>query len=137
MSHRRIAPPDDPARALMKNVALDIGKEVVAYIEWMYPQAVSATSSTFGLSVRNSIANEIVAATDFMVARGGDEAAILAWLADRKHHRREMKRRVAHIRDTDYEDVRAKIAASPDPDKAFWDEFEKFENGSTFDSAED
>ena len=87
--------------------------------------------------MRNSIHNEIVAAIDFMQKADSDEAKILARLAERKRHRREMKRRTAHLRDTDYEATRAKIAASPDPDKAFWDEFEKFETGSALDSDED
>lgn len=57
-----IAVAEDPAKALVKAVALDIGKQIVAYIEVMYPEAITATSSTFKLSVRNSIYNEIMAA---------------------------------------------------------------------------
>lgn len=57
--------PGEPAsgvpRDLLKSLAMDIGKEVASYIERQYPEAVEATSSTFLLSVRNCIHNEIVA----------------------------------------------------------------------------
>jgi hypothetical protein len=46
---------------MFKAIAMDIGKEVATYIEVMYPEAVKAASSTFLLSVRNTIYNEIVA----------------------------------------------------------------------------
>ena len=46
------------SRELVKEIAMDVGKDVCAYIEWMYPKAVEATSSTFLLSVRNSIHNQ-------------------------------------------------------------------------------
>jgi hypothetical protein len=44
----------------IKAVAMDIGKNVSCYIEVMYPESVKASSSTFLLSVRNSIYNEIM-----------------------------------------------------------------------------
>src|ERR1700722_16044439 len=47
------------SRELVKEIAMDIGKEIAAYIEVMYPEAVKATSSTFLFSVRNGIFNEI------------------------------------------------------------------------------
>lgn len=105
-SHKRIAEPDDPARALVKGIALDIGKEVVAYVERMYPQAIGASSSTFKLALRNCIYNEIIAALKVT-----DEAEILARLARRKKERRELKKQWALLRDTDWEAFRAKRAA--------------------------
>lgn len=69
---------------LIKAVAMDIGKEVVAYIQVQYPQAVAATSSTFALSLRNSIYNEIIAAL-----RVGDPNEIVARLEKRRKFRRE------------------------------------------------
>ena len=60
-------------RELFKAVAMDIGKEVVAYVERMYPEAVKAASSTFRLSLRNCIYNEIMAAAD---AKGGLHEAV-------------------------------------------------------------
>jgi hypothetical protein len=71
-------------RALVKAIAMDIGKEVVAYVEVHYPQAIEATSSTFKLSLRNCIYNEIMAAIDV-----SDEGQIIARLRDRKSFRRK------------------------------------------------
>lgn len=51
----------DP-KELFKEVAMDIGKQVVHHIETMYPAAIEATSSTFKLSVRNCVYNEIMLA---------------------------------------------------------------------------
>ena len=55
-----VADPKDALRA----VAMDIGKQVAFHIESMYPDAVKAASSTFLLSVRNSVHNEIIAAIE-------------------------------------------------------------------------
>ena len=88
----------DPAKALVKAIAMDIGKEVVAYIEVMYPTAIAATSSTFKLSVRNMIHNEIMAAIEV-----SDEGKIIARLRDRKKFRREwtgMYRKMRKQKDT-------------------------------------
>ena len=85
---------------------MDIGKEVVAYVERQYPQAVSAASSTFRLSLRNCIYNEIMAALEIT-----DEAEILARLERRKKDRRDLKKQWAIIRDTDWEAARAKASA--------------------------
>lgn len=111
-SHRRVAPRDDPARALVKGIALDIGKEVVAYVERMYPAAVSASPSTFRLSLRNCIYNEIIAALAVT-----DEAEILARLERRRKARRDLKRQWALIRDTDWEAYRARPAPPARPER--------------------
>lgn len=55
--------PQDP-KALIKALAMNIGKNVVAYVDVMYPEARKACSSTFRLSLRNSIYNEIMAALE-------------------------------------------------------------------------
>jgi hypothetical protein len=107
-SHKRIAQPDDPARALLKGIAMDIGKEVVAYVERMYAEATISTNSGFRLSLRNVIHNEIVNAID--ETTGKTDTEILAWLASRKHARRKLKTIVGLIRDTDWEATKAKIA---------------------------
>ena len=73
-------PPD-----LVKQIAMDIGKAVAHHIQRMYPRAVDATSKTMLLSVRNCTYNEIIAALDTT-----DADAILARLAERKLHRRQM-----------------------------------------------
>jgi hypothetical protein len=79
-----VVPKGPWSRDLVKEIAMDIGKEVVAYIDVMYPKAVEATSSTFRLSVRNCIFNEIMAAIEV-----NDEGQITARLKDRKKFRRE------------------------------------------------
>ena len=59
-----IQAPPEWSRELIKQIAMDIGKETVAYVEVMYPKAITATSSTFKLALRNHIYNEIMAAID-------------------------------------------------------------------------
>lgn len=54
----------DPEMALVREIAMDIGKEVVAYVEVMYPKAIEAAPSSFKLSLRNCIYNEIIAALE-------------------------------------------------------------------------
>ena len=71
------------SRELVKAIAMDIGKETVAYIEVMYPEAIAATSSTFKLSVRNHIYNQIMDAIEV-----NDEGQVIARLQDRKKFRR-------------------------------------------------
>lgn len=72
------------SRELIKAIAADIGTDMVAYIEVMYPETIEATSSTFKTSVRNHIYNQVMAAIEIT-----DADQIEAWLADRKRHRRE------------------------------------------------
>lgn len=83
------------ARSLVQQIAMDIGKDTVAYIEVQYPEAIRATSSTFKLSVRNHIYNQIMAALETT-----DADAIVARLADRKKHRREWTAQWRKIRST-------------------------------------
>lgn len=73
----------DWSRDTIKEIAMDIGKHVVAYVEVMYPEAVNSTSSTFRLSLRNCIYNEIMAAIEVT-----DEGKVIARLKDRKKFRR-------------------------------------------------
>lgn len=83
----------DPARELVKAIAMDIGKEVVAYIDVMYPQAPAACASTFRLALRNSIYNQIMAALEVT-----DEGKIIARLQERKTWRRQWKAQWKKIR---------------------------------------
>ncbi len=71
-------------KEIIQAIAMDIGKEVVAYIEVMYPEAITATSSTFKLSIRNCIHNQIMAAIEV-----NDAGQIAARLDTRKKFRRE------------------------------------------------
>jgi hypothetical protein len=84
---REVVKASDPTRALVKAIAMDIGKAVVHHIETMYPQAMAACpKSTFPLSVRNCVHNEIMAALEIT-----DEGKIVARLRERKEHRRKIK----------------------------------------------
>lgn len=53
----------DP-NALNKAIAMDIGKEMVAYLEVMYPDVFHAMNSGCELSIRNHIHNDIIAALE-------------------------------------------------------------------------
>jgi hypothetical protein len=69
---------------LIKQIAMDIGEETVAYIEVMYPKAIEATASAFKLSVRNHIYDEII-----LAMKSGDEGKATARLQRRKFFRRD------------------------------------------------
>lgn len=85
----------DETRELVKAIAMDIGKEVVHRIRVMYPQAIAACpKSTFPLSVRNCIYNEIMAALEVT-----DEGQIVARLRERKKFRRKIERAYSKIRE--------------------------------------
>jgi len=88
--------PETPwSRELIKAIAMDVGKEVAAHIEIMYPQAVKATSSIFLLSVRNCVYNQIMAAIEV-----NDAGQIAARLETRRKRRREWKAAWKKVRNT-------------------------------------
>lgn len=87
---------------IIKEIAMDIGKEVASHIETMYPKAVEVTSKSMLLSVRNKVYNEIMAALSTT-----DESEIRERLAVRKAFRRRERARWKHIRETDWEAIRA------------------------------
>jgi len=96
-------PPQPIPRDLVKEIAMDIGKEVAAYIERMYPEAVSATSSTFLLSLRNCTYNQIMAALATT-----DAESIARRLVERKRRRREQRamwKAVRNLRPGDTEEA--------------------------------
>jgi hypothetical protein len=64
MSSNEKLPAGPWSRELVKEIAMDIGKEVVAHIEVMYPAAIAATPGTFKTSVQNTVYNQIMAALD-------------------------------------------------------------------------
>ena len=86
---RKAVPAKQPAldqgisRDLIKEIGAQIGRDIAAYVEVMYPEAIKATSSTFKLSLRNSIHNAIVSMADLH-----DEAAIRKRLAENEAHRK-------------------------------------------------
>jgi hypothetical protein len=71
---------------LVREIAMDIGKEVAAHIETMYPAAVEATGKTMLRSVRGCVFNEIIAALYTT-----EENAIRAKLQRRQALRRARK----------------------------------------------
>lgn len=90
-----VAVPQSPIpRDIVKQIAMDIGKEVASHIETMYPDAVKATSKNMLLSVRNCVHNEIMAALGET-----DEEAILLRLEERKRFRRQHRAAYRKIRD--------------------------------------
>mgnify|MGYP000983057564 CR=1 FL=1 len=82
--------------ALIREIAMDIGNDTVAYIEVMYPEAVAAASSTFRLSVRNYIYNQIMAAVQI-----NDESEIASRLRQRKTDRRRWVKQYRDLRKKD------------------------------------
>lgn len=91
VSGREIAEPTSPEglsdKELLSAIAMDIGKDLVAYIEVMYPKALEGMPSTFKLSIRNHTHNQIVAAVE--ASRGADQKSVLGRLEDRKEFRRQ------------------------------------------------
>lgn len=84
---------DDPTKALVKAIAMDIGKDTCAYVERMYPDVWKAGNSGFRLSLRNHIFNEIMGAIKVT-----DEGQIIARLAERKKHRRKLNTMYRNLR---------------------------------------
>lgn len=78
-------PAIDADRELIKEIAMDIGKEVVARIETMYPAMFEAAAGTAKISIRNCVYNEIMAALEV-----NEAAAIRDRLEARKVFRRKM-----------------------------------------------
>ena len=67
-SHRRVAKPIDPRKALNSAIAMDVGKEMVAYLEVMYPDVFDKMNGGCKLSIRNHIHNDIIAAMEIVGA---------------------------------------------------------------------
>ena len=59
-SHRRVSPAKDPRKAMISAVAMDVGKEMIAYLEVMYPDVYECMNSGCKLAIRNHIHNDIV-----------------------------------------------------------------------------
>jgi hypothetical protein len=74
----------DLNKALISDVAMEIGKEMVARIEIMYPDVYAAMNSGCKLSIRNHIHNDIMWAI-----QNRSENEYREWIADRKKFRRE------------------------------------------------
>jgi hypothetical protein len=83
----------DPDRALIGEVAMDIGKEAVSHLRIQYPAAFAALGPSGQLSLRNFVHNQIMAALDTV-----DADEIRRRLDERRAHRRKMHKLYDHIR---------------------------------------
>jgi hypothetical protein len=86
------------SRELVKQIAKDVGEAVITHIELMYPSAIASTPSTFKLSVRNCVINEIMAAADV-----NNAGRIEARLKERQVSRRKLKAAYHRLREEDEE----------------------------------
>lgn len=91
-------------KQLIEAIAKDIGDETVAYIEVMYPRAITSTSSTFKTSIRNHIINEIMAAIGTQDANKMRER-----LEERKRFRRKWLKQYRDIRNGDVEVLKRNV----------------------------
>lgn len=96
MTNGKVPTKLDPDRALISEVAMDIGKETVAYIEVMYPGMFEAVASTARLAIRNHIHNDIMAALETI-----DADEIRERLERRKRFRREWLKTYRDMRKED------------------------------------
>jgi hypothetical protein len=83
----------DPDRALIGEVAMDIGKEAVSHLRIQYPAAFAALGPSGQLSLRNFVHNQIMAALDTV-----DADEIRRRLDERRAHRRKMHKFYDQIR---------------------------------------
>lgn len=67
-SHKRVAKTIDKRKALAWAVGMDMGKQMVAYLEVMYPDVFEVMNSGARLSVRNHICNDFVAVMEIVGA---------------------------------------------------------------------
>ena len=73
---------------IIRQIAMDIGKEVVAHIEWAYPDACRAVAwESAKISIRNACHNALIASIN-----AASEGRIEPLMASRAKHRRAMRR---------------------------------------------
>ena len=85
--------PVGPTEQLVRDIAMDVGKEVVAHIEYAYPQmfeAVAAKSAK--LSIRNATYNAIMAAVK--AADQGQAEQMMDRHDKQRRNQRQMLKRV-------------------------------------------
>lgn len=78
------APSGEVPRDLIKAMAEAVGKNLAAYVEVMYPEAMKAASSTFKLSLKNHVYNDIMHVTTLHT-----EAEIRKWLTENEAHHKQ------------------------------------------------
>lgn len=93
---------------LLHRIAMDVGKEVVAYIEHAYPEmfARSSAANSAKLSIRNATHNAIMAAV-----RAADEGRSEQRIAEHAKQRRTLRRLRKIASEASPENADATIAA--------------------------
>jgi hypothetical protein len=81
------------SREVVEEIARDIGDAVLAHVETMYPSAIQATPSTFKISLRNCVRNEIIAAVSV-----NDAVQAIARIRERKRFRRKTRANFSRMR---------------------------------------
>lgn len=71
--------------ALIRQIAMDVGKQVVAHIDHAYPEMFQAVAKTARLSIRNATYNAIMEAV-----RAADQGQAEVMLERHDKHRRTM-----------------------------------------------
>ena len=81
--------PLPPSDDVIRRIAMDVGKDLVEYIEYMYPEMTKAVQSwkSTRLSLRNHVHNTIM-----MHVRATDEGRHEQTLAANDKHRRVMRK---------------------------------------------
>lgn len=91
------------SRELVEEIARDIGDAVLAHVETMYPTAIQATPSTFKISLRNCVRNEIIAAVGV-----NDASQAIMRIRERKRFRRKTRADFSSMRRAGPRDVQDK-----------------------------
>lgn len=81
--------PSSPTEELVRQIAMDVGKQVVAHIDQSWPEVYEAVLSakSFRLSIRNCVHNEIMNAV-----RAADEGRIEQMFESHDKARRHLRR---------------------------------------------
>lgn len=90
----------DISKALISDVAMEIGKGLVSYIEQMYPDVWDRMNSGAKLSFRNYVHNDIMS-----VLACRTEADYREWIERRKIHRRKLMKMVRANRTGDRDTI--------------------------------
>lgn len=72
---------------LIKKLAWEVARNVIDHHKWVYSEIFDAAPSTFPISIRNGIYNEISSAIKCTT-----ETEILEWIKRSEAHRKEMRR---------------------------------------------
>ncbi len=100
----------DLTKQLISEVAKEIGKELVAYIEIQYPDVFAAMNGGARLSFRNHVYNDIMS-----VLKCRTEADYRAWIEGRRKHRRTMLKMYRAYRSGDMDTMREAISEDRTP----------------------